>query len=1292
MENDLKFSGVTPVIINYTGNADDLYAPVKTSSCDVNIVSDHILDDLYTSKKDEIYMKVEKKEPVKIKVMKFSDDGSAASTQIDTDTYEYYTIWSTNVFYTDINGDFRYCGYVKDANNNTEGVNLKYDYATHKWIRNNDWNLEAGNQYFYVDGESYRVYSENSVYMIQQWNNSTNSWGTATNYLKYEGSQSSNCTYWCQNIVHYADGNTELLWGNKRYSWNTTRKAWVKKTSYSDVNGATYASIYGEYHLKVKVGLTVVDAFIVNGLSGTDQADISEYWIVIPDRLFNTFSCYIPLTVQYRSQEQVFTDDGGYVYYLTTNGEVYHYSLDINEWVKWITFEGDLKANSAQLDYVFPDHSPYNKAVVIKYQDTGNNVGYFHLTNLQHPTVYYEEEVVPGEYTMTTVWEGYKMPNTYTQDVTQNLDTISMTAIDPLSILKYVKINKIMTKPAIVSYKQLIGKAIAYVMLSGNKLRLERQVIYGSTYIGNNGLLDLKCQVSNFWDESGEPSTVYEMIEEILRPFCLTMVYVDNCFIIYNPSKTEGTSIFDEYTIRADGNMTLTDEIEESPEVYDFDENDWISNNVQNPTLEIGPTYDKVTAIASTSIPSYSTMVYDVVDYNQRDKYDILQLNVQRNKTKGYRYMSFNSVKPYTEDVWFYIWNGVYTDEIYHLESHGGYVNGYLNINKAYDYLTGNAGNPSDYGSILNFYGGGNNPTATGKEQLIEKSVDVKRSITAYAADNGTPLEFLELSDLEWGWSRTYDPESGWDTPNLSKKNPSNAKFGSSIDMQESNKITYHQEYENMYLSSVDEKTIDLSLTQSYSRTGINTNIDIYQNNTASGTSFELSWDDDEQKWRAECSSISTVNYFPGLWDAASVKVNNLYFNRYNTSGTLLRPSRVQPVWDKRRINMYVRQSGGGILQFNGKEWVSGSQVSDTNSFFLMKLMNGEQLFHTEFKYNVIETSDGEHYSLTDERFVYYTDEAGGVTDRSVSGGHTYYCDVYKSEANEWNRWIDSCGEGKLSIKMPLIDDASATIIIDVYNSTMLGMTGQNNTAGYNYSEAIYWKVEGQGRHWDDDQQAYVYVPLRESNCVNYGSTGGASTYILFVPVNASYVKAEHLDLDINVSVPESNLGQMFSESDIKYTLDNKQNYVEEFEGPTFRTNTYNQLVASSYSYIMFGNGVADPGGFIVDGFSTRPECYTVQAYMNWLSKIRKVYGKTLVPLKEAVREFSIFRTVIKTPEISDHPFLVFGDSWDLKTNRHSIQAIEAHNLDVDYVTSCDVMEIPRQARAARWNLPTAHK
>ena len=167
--------------------------------------------------------------------------------------------------------------------------------------------------------------------------------------------------------------------------------------------------------------------------------------------------------------------------------------------------------------------------------------------------------------------------------------------------------------------------------------------------------------------------------------------------------------------------------------------------------------------------------------------------------------------------------------------------------------------------------------------------------------------------------------------------------------------------------------------------------------------------------------------------------------------------------------------------------------------------------------------------------------------------------------------------------------------------------------------------------------------------------------------------------------------------------IDSKRGYVEEYNGPTFQVNTQNPLVASSYSYILYRNAYADPGEFIINGINTRPEAYTVQAYFNWLSRIRKIYTKTLVVLKEnKISSLSgdyyikdLLTNILKfitTPEIGDNPMMVISDSWDIKTDRHSITAIEADHLEVDYVSQFLVNELPHKARAERWNLPTVNK
>ena len=1254
MENDLKFTGQNPVMINFNGDTEDIYAPIKTTSCDVDIVSDHILDDLYSANLDEICVKIDKGTHRREWVVVFDDQGSVESLRMSPDptSDQCYTISYKNLFYEDINGDFRFNGSIKDANNVETQVNLKYILSNNCWKNDNFWDMENGDWYFYNASDSYKIHWNGTNHTIQE--KTAEGWTTAVSYNKVDQQGNiTDCAYSVDNIIKTINGGMELVWGKERYFWDSINLKWYETTPYTDVDGAGYFAIYGKYYRKIRYSNgTLIDTCVVNGV---DSGEVSD-WVAWLDPTDSTFTKIIPLQNRW-DFDSLFTDDDGYLYFQRNDGVILFWSWDVEQWIEWAKFEdSNVTPISFYVDYVIPGNT---KRVVVKYNNTNMDTISFQLYNFDAPSAHLEERILP-DIVYNTIWEGYKVPNTYSQDVTLNLDEIMITAIDPVSIMKYLKIDRLYTKPNVVSYADFFGKAISYVMLHSQKVMVENTVSYGGTYDYTNGLLDLKFQVSNFWDEMGEPATVYEVIEELLRPFCMTFCYDNDTFQIYDKNKTEGTRTFQVFTCIPEGLlMPSGSEVEETV----VDEN-WKDNNIQNPVIEIGSTYSKVTGVASTQIPEYSSMAIDMVDYNDRDKYDVFDANIQTNKSKGYEVKS-TSIRPVIndKDKWFYIWNGVYVNEDYGLKSQGDYVNGYLNINGAYKYLTGDSGHPADWGSILNFYGGSLNPTGTGKEQSTEKSVNVKKRITAYFPDNGTPLEFLEDSDLIWDYNGnvTYS-ETVNINPEISKPDSSDSKFGNPIVMSDSNQITYHQEYENLRLEATNQQTVDLSIVQSYSRTGIDSKIDIMNNNTCYDKHF-LNYEN--QNWL----DTAKVNYFPKIWNSSNVVVDKYYFSRYRTQETLLRPSRVRPVWDRRRVDIYIRTSDNKIHQFNGKEWVEDTEVRSENSFYLLKMMNGEHLYHTDFRYDVIETADydssnpnaGGHYSLTGERYTYYVDEVGGVTTKSVSGGTTYYCDPYTGEENIY---LDKCSEGSISIKLPELDDIGANVVVDIYNSTLLGSTGSNDTSSYNHYENI----------WFEDPDGNVVASF---------------SHILFQPYNTSYVKAEHLDLDISMSVPESNLGQMFSQSDIKYIADNRKNYMEEFETAPFRINTFNDLVLSSFSYLIFGSDLADPGDFIIKGVSGRPEGYVVQAYMNWLGIIRKIYSKTIVP---SVERISNTRGFITSSEVGYNKLMIISDNWDLKTNRHSIKAIECQNLDVDYVGTTDAIEIPRKARNDLFNLPTAVK
>lgn len=133
MENDLKFSGSNPVMINLNGSADDIYAPIKTTSCDVNIVSNKILDDLYTPAKNGVVMTVTRQFPkIEHKVV-YDKIGSVKSFQSGSNINDNYTISYRGLFFTDINDDYWFVGQIADQNNDIEDVNLLFNTGTKTW-------------------------------------------------------------------------------------------------------------------------------------------------------------------------------------------------------------------------------------------------------------------------------------------------------------------------------------------------------------------------------------------------------------------------------------------------------------------------------------------------------------------------------------------------------------------------------------------------------------------------------------------------------------------------------------------------------------------------------------------------------------------------------------------------------------------------------------------------------------------------------------------------------------------------------------------------------------------------------------------------------------------------------------------------------------------------------------------------------------------------------------------------------------------------------------------------------
>ena len=60
MTDDLIFAGKLPVVINRNGGDGNVFSPIRSSSCDITVVSNKVLSDLYTNDKKGIKVKVEK--------------------------------------------------------------------------------------------------------------------------------------------------------------------------------------------------------------------------------------------------------------------------------------------------------------------------------------------------------------------------------------------------------------------------------------------------------------------------------------------------------------------------------------------------------------------------------------------------------------------------------------------------------------------------------------------------------------------------------------------------------------------------------------------------------------------------------------------------------------------------------------------------------------------------------------------------------------------------------------------------------------------------------------------------------------------------------------------------------------------------------------------------------------------------------------------------------------------------------------------------------------------------------
>lgn len=894
------------------------------------------------------------------------------------------------------------------------------------------------------------------------------------------------------------------------------------------------------------------------------------------------------------------------------------------------------------------------------------------------------------------LFEGYMTANTYTQKLSPNLDNIDMTAIDPIAMLKYVYIDDMLKKSKTITMGQLIGSALALVKIDMDEVQIETSVAYEGEDMSYD-FVSLMVQTNNFWDEGNDPSSVYDAVSECLRLFGYTMTFTGDKYMIYlvMADHNFGTTYryFNRYKIEDGGTLRYigSRQIKKSDYFFQHSEGDWTPID-DNPSMSIDNTYDKITGVASTKIPNHSVSAFDLVSSENRDMYDAGHLNLELNKIKGYRISpDYYDGKLITDPEWFYIWNGVYINPDYGLDVDGTTVNGFANINGAYSYLTGETGHPNASGGILNFYGGELNPVATGKNPDKERAVEVKECITVFAPDNGTPPEFLDKEDLAWTYYPGYGYGDGenWyeEEDSLSKINGGNAKYGVNKTTPIEG-VSYEQKYENITISENAEQTLVIDLSQGYSRTGINLHFDTSNYSNMTDLKYESystpggGEDSGESGYRLVSAKAYT---YPHTWRHDIISVGYGYFSNYlarDKNDRNYADYPLIPVWDRRKILLYITTLDGTKYQFNGREWVQTEYITHDNAFYLKKLMNNKKVFASDFQYDLIDIpkyndsgvlTGYDTYSLNPDGVAYYRlilnsgVEAVYKEGKGEKDSNKVSFSYYGNSKHPWKKFINEVEEGRLAINLPAINSVNATVVCQIYHSSLLGTTGNGS-----------------------------YDCPTTSTTVNF-SGGAVSAPVYYCPINATYFKAEHLKLDISLSVPESNLGQMFGESDIKYSTNHSKKFRESFDAPTFKVNTQHQIVAQSHSYVIAGGEIAVADKFSI-GWSynkipCRPENFVLQGYKNFYSVIRRTYNRVLVPYKKG---FSNCLCFIEAPDIPDvgngRWLMVVSDSYDVKTNRHTISSVEDYALNINEIDNYTVLEIPRQSRNPRYDLPSAKK
>ena len=216
-------------------------------------------------------------------------------------------------------------------------------------------------------------------------------------------------------------------------------------------------------------------------------------------------------------------------------------------------------------------------------------------------------------------WFGYVTPSIYTQNYNYEFESLSIEGVDSLSVSGNIKYKYITGASGIKSFKDIM----LYVF---NQIDPSQIIKY--VYIQNNLKVDsdsdilarLGVQERNFYDESEEPQSIKEVLEDLALFLGMTITqYKDSYYIYCNDAVSAGISGF----TRIDRTTEESATVELDLEVKNLSD---IGIYEASGSISLGDVYNKINVIANTN--SVQDFIPDAIN----DEDDIVNHNSNPNK------------------------------------------------------------------------------------------------------------------------------------------------------------------------------------------------------------------------------------------------------------------------------------------------------------------------------------------------------------------------------------------------------------------------------------------------------------------------------------------------------------------------------------------------------------------------------------------------------------------------------------------------------------------------------------